>query len=186
MIKKLAIVLGVTTLVVLIQSFITTVQVPAKESSEPVHWYTIPEAVLLQKKKPKMILFDVSTSWCGPCKLMMINTFGNEKIAKYLNDNFYPVKLDAETHDSINFNGTVFRNGNPKGTQVHDFASFILDGDIMYPSIVFFDENFKRVKVVVGYYKADEFEPLIKFLGSRKYMDTKYEDFKKTFVSEIK
>jgi thioredoxin-related protein len=184
-IKKLFTAAGITALVLLTQSSVLFVQQPAK-ASEPVHWYTIREAVLLQKKNPKIIMVDISTSWCGPCKLMMKNTFGNEKIANYLNDNFYPVKLDAETNDSIVFNGTVFKNGNSSGSQVHDFVTFILEKDVTYPSIVFFDKDFKSVKVVKGYYKADEFEPLMKFLGSKKYLYTKYEDFKKTFVSELK
>jgi thioredoxin-related protein len=188
MFKKILLALSVATLVVLAESFINTIQAPADELKGPVHWYTFSEAVALQKKKPKMILVDVYTSWCGPCKLMSANTFGNEVIAKYLNENFYPVKFNAETRDSVAFNGAVFKNRNPKGTPrpVHDFAASILDGKLVYPSVVFLNENIQRVQIVTGYYKADQFEPMMKFFGSGKYKDTKYEDFQKSFVPEIK
>lgn len=188
MIRKLLIALGVATLVVVAESFINKTQAPADELKGPVHWYSFSEAVALQKKKPKMIMVDVYTQWCGPCKMMSANTFGNPTIAKYINENFYPVKFDAETRDSVAFNGAVFKNRNPAGTQrpVHDFAASILDGKLVYPSIVFLNEEIKRVQIVTGYYKADQFEPMMKFFGSGKYKDTKYEDFQKTFVAEIK
>lgn len=188
MLKKIFFILGIATLVVIIQSFINAAQAPSNELSGPVHWYTFSEAVALQKKKPKMIMVDIYTSWCGPCKMMSANTFGHEKIAKYLNENFYPVKFNAETRDSVAFNGAVFKNRNPEGTPrpVHDFAASILDGKLVYPSIVFLNEEIKRVQIVTGYYKADQFEPMMKFFGSGKYKHTKYEDFQKTFVAEIK
>lgn len=153
-----------------------------------VHWYTFGEAVELQKKNPKMIMVDVYTSWCGPCKMMSAYTFGNEIIAKYLNEHFYPVKFDAETRDSVTFNGFVFKNSNPPGTQrpVHDFAISILDGKLSYPSVVFVDSDIKRVQTIVGLHRANEFEPIIKFLGSGDYKTKNFEEFKKTFVGEVK
>jgi thioredoxin-related protein len=133
-------------------------------------------------------MVDVYTSWCGPCKMMSANTFGNENIAKYLNEHFYPVKFNAETFDSVAFNGYVFKNKNAPGTSrpVHDFAVSILDSKLVYPSIVFLNEQIQRIQVVTGYYQPPQFEPIMKFFGSGKYKDTKYEDFQKTFVPEIK
>lgn len=158
------------------------------EKSGAVHWYKFGEAVELQKKKPKMIMVDVYTSWCGPCKMMSAYTFGNGVIANYLNENFYPVKFDAETWDSVAFNGFVFKNNNPPGTQrpVHQFAISILDGKLSYPSIVFVDTDIKRVQTIVGFHTAAQFEPIIKFLGSEAYKKQNFDDYKKTFQPEVK
>lgn len=188
MIRKIFIALGVATIIVVAQSFINKIQAPADELKGPVHWYTFSEAVALQKKNPRPIIVDVYTSWCGPCKMMSNNTFGNENIAKYLNDNYYPVKFNAETFDSVSFNGYTFKNKNAPGTNrpVHDFALSILDGKLVYPSIVFLNEEIQRIQIVTGYYQPAQFEPLMKYFGSGKYKDTKFEDFQKTFVPEIK
>ncbi len=188
MIKKLVFALGIATVIVVAQSFIAKVQAPADELTGPVKWYTFSEAVELQKKSPRPIMVDVYTSWCGPCKMMSANTFGNEIIAKYLNEHFYPVKFNAETRDTVKFNGYVFANKNPEGTPrpVHDFANSILEGKLSYPSVVFLNEEIKKIQTVVGYYKADQFEPIVKFFGSGKYKDTPWEDYQKTFVAEIK
>jgi thioredoxin-related protein len=187
MIKKIFIALSIASVIVIAQSFITKIQT-GDESKGPVHWYTFSEAVALQKQKPKPIMVDIYTSWCGPCKMMSKNTFGNAEIAKYLNENFYPVKFDAETYDSVSFNGYVFKNKNPQGTNrpVHDFAASILDGKLVYPSIVFLNEQIQRIQVITGYYQPAQFEPVMKYFGSGKYKDTKFEDFQKTLVPEVK
>lgn len=186
MIKKVLFGIVAITLVLIVQSFINT-SLP-EEGNSPVKWYTFSEAVELSKKSPRPIMVDVYTQWCGPCKMMSKNTFGNEKIAKYLNEHFYCVKFDAETYDSVAFNGYVFKNKNPQGTPrpVHDFAISILDGKLSYPSIVFLNEQIQRLQIVVGYYQPEPFEPIMKYFGSGKYKDTKWEDFEKTFVSEFK
>src|SRR6267154_1292240 len=101
MFKKVLIALGIATIIVIAQSFMDKIQAPADELKGPVHWYTFSEAVELQKKNPKPIMVDIYTSWCGPCKMMSANTFGNQIIAKYLNDKFYPVKFNAETRDTV-------------------------------------------------------------------------------------
>jgi len=189
MIKKILFALGIATLVVIAQSFIdNNITINKDDSKGLVKWYTFEEAVNLQKKTPKPIMVDVYTSWCGPCKMMSKNTFGNAIIAKYLNDHYYPVKFDAETRDSVKFNGFVFANKNPEGIQrpVHDFAVSILEGKLSYPSVVFLNEDIKKIQTVVGYYQAEQFEPIMKFFGSGKYKEGSYEDFQKTFVSEIK
>jgi thioredoxin-related protein len=186
MIKKIFIALGIATIIVIAQSFIGSMS--SAEENSPVHWYTFQQAVELQKKTPKPIMVDVYTTWCGPCKLMSKNTFGNATIAKYLNENFYPVKFDAETFDSVSFNGYTFKNKNAPGTNrpVHDFAISILDGKLSYPSMVFLNEKIQRIQVMPGYYQPAQFEPYMKFFGSGKYKDTKFEDYMKTFVPEIK
>jgi thiol:disulfide interchange protein len=187
MIKKIAFALCFATIIVVAESYINKTTA-VDETSGPVHWYTFSQAVELQKKTPKPIMVDVYTQWCGPCKMMSAYTFGNEAIAKYLNENFYPVKFDAETFDSVAFNGVVFKNKNQPGTNrpVHDFAVSILDGKLMYPSIVFLNEQINRIQIVTGYYKADQFEPIMKYFGSGIYKTVKFEDFQKTFVPEIK
>ena len=187
MIKKILFAFGIATIIVVAQSFITSIQAPADELKGPVKWYTFTEAVALQKKNPKPIMVDIYTSWCGPCKMMSANTFGNPIIAKYLNEHYYPVKFNAETRDTVVFSGFTFVNKNPEGTArpVHDFAVSILEGKLSYPSIVFLNEDIKKLHTVVGYYKADQFEPYLKFFGSGTYKATNWEDFLKTFVSEI-
>ena len=107
-------------------------------SSAQVNWMTMDEALAAQKSKPKKIIVDVYTSWCGPCKLLDKNTFGNAEISSFINQNYYPVKFNAEGKEEVNFNGNRFENPrydpNRKGRNArHQFTAYL--GITGYPSI---------------------------------------------------
>lgn len=53
-------------------------------------------AVDKAKTENKPLLIDFYTDWCGWCKVQDTATWGDPVIAKYVNDNMIPVKLDAE------------------------------------------------------------------------------------------
>lgn len=173
-----------------------------------IRWVSFGEAVELSKKQPKMIMVDIYTTWCGPCKMLSANTFGNEKIAKYMNENFYCVRFDAETMDTLRFymnvpdttrnaNGSVKKIGTKKEQYVytnvgggqrgtHQFAVSILQGyRIAYPSMVFLSKDIRRVDVIQGYLDPKQFEPVMKFFGTGSWEKTKYEDFQRSFKSEF-
>ena len=39
---------------------------------------------------------DVYTTWCGWCRQLDNTTYRDPQVIKYLNDNFIPLKIDAE------------------------------------------------------------------------------------------
>src|SRR5438105_148312 len=73
------------------------------QEAEAIHWMSFEKAVELTQKKPKHIIIDIYTSWCGPCKMMSKNTFQNPVIAKFINEHYYAVKFDAESFDTVKF-----------------------------------------------------------------------------------
>lgn len=82
----------------------------AQNHKGPINWLSIEEASNLYQQNPKPMFVDVYTDWCGWCKKMDASTFQDLSIAQYLNSNFYPVKLNAETSDSLNFMGKTYYN----------------------------------------------------------------------------
>ena len=48
-----------------------------------INWMTVEEVTEAMKSDPRPIMMDVYTTWCGPCKMMMANTFTNENLIKY-------------------------------------------------------------------------------------------------------
>jgi thioredoxin-related protein len=179
------------------------------DEQSPVHWISFGEAVAKTKKEPRPILIDIYTQWCGPCKLMTKNTFGDPKIADYLNSHFYCVKFDAEGFDTVRLETTVkdtvrengrivkindkpqtitFVNFSPPGTpkSAHQFAWSILDQKLQYPSLVFLSSTVQRLEIKAGYYPKEQFEPVIKYYGSGAWSSKSYEEFLKTFISDYK
>lgn len=156
------------------------------EKPEAIKWYNIEEAQKLSDSIPKRIFIDFSTSWCGWCKRMDAETFSNPVIAKYMNANYYCVKFDAETRDSVTFNGQKFYNRGAANTRsAHDFAITVLHGQLSYPSYAIFDKPRTHITIMQGYMTADKFEPYLHYYAEEKETTMTYEEFLKTFKSEL-
>ncbi len=155
--------------------------------NSPVNWISFDEAYIKCKKNPRPIMIDIYTTWCGPCKMMSNQTFNNPDIAKYINDNFYAVKFDAETKDSVKFDKYVFVSTDPSNPKApHQFAASILDNQLAYPSIVFLNNQIQRLDILKGFMPPKNFEPILNYYGSGDYQKIKWEEYEKTFVSSIK
>lgn len=167
--------------------FICTSLIFAVEAQEPysVKWYTLEEALELNAKQPKKIFIDIYTDWCGWCKVMDKNTFSNPHIARYLTDNFYPVKFNAEGTEEITFKGQVFKNRNQGQRSAHDFAVALLQGKLSYPSVAFLDSTSTPITFIAGYLTPEQFEPILIFISENKYKTEKWEVFQSKFVSKL-
>ncbi len=162
------------------------VRLNGEGENEAVKWHTFQEAVELNKQEKKKIFIDVYTQWCGWCKVMDKNTFTNPVIAKYMNEKFYCVKLDAEMKDTVVFNNHVFVNPNPAVLRsTHQLASSLLNNQMSYPTTVYLDEDFNLLSQVPGYRQPAELEPILKFFGENAYKTLKWDEYSKTFVGEI-
>ena len=158
-----------------------------KKKEEKIKWRSFSEAVELNKKKPKKIFIDVYTDWCGWCKKMDGEAFQNEAIAKYINEKYYAVKLNAEMKDTVIFNNFTFVNPNPANPRsVHQLAASLLNNKMTYPTGVYMDENFGILQALPGYLDPKTFEMVLKFFGDEANKTTSWEDFQKSFNGEVK
>ncbi len=138
-----------------------------------VHWLSMEEAVEKAGSEPRMIFVEVYTDWCGFCRRMDTETFSHPVIASYLNDNFYPVKLNAEQEDPIEFGGRVYENNNLGNRRpTHDFAIALLQGQMSYPSVVFFDENVEMLTAIPGFRPPANMEAVLTFFNEGVYKET--------------
>ncbi len=164
-----------TILAILILLFV----VPATAQDQAkIKWHSIEEAAALTGKKKKKIFVDLYTSWCGWCKKMDANTFTDPIIIEYMNDNFYAVKLDAETSDTLTINGQQYVNPKP-GTRrsSHQLAIALLNGKMSYPSFAFLDEEVKLITVLPGYKPPEKLEPVLHYIAEEAYKKESYQDY---------
>lgn len=143
----------------------------AQEPS-PINWLTLEQAVELNKTAPRKIMVDIYTQWCGPCKMLTKNTFGDARVAAYLNANFYCVKFDAESGDPVNFMGNTFTNpaynpAAPGRNSVHELTGFL--GVSAYPTIIFMDEENKLLLPVKGYQTPAQLELYLRLVAENHY-----------------
>ncbi|WP_300440342.1 thioredoxin fold domain-containing protein [Christiangramia sp.] len=156
--------------------------------AQEIKWMSMNEALKAQKENPKKIFVDAYTTWCGPCKLLDKNTFGNKDVAEYINKHYYAVKFNAEGNEIINFKDKVFKNPNydpeRKGRNaVHQFA--LAMGVNAYPTMVFFDETGAFLSPVKGYLTPEKLEIFLKVFATDDYKKVKSDEEWKKYQEEF-
>jgi thioredoxin-related protein len=152
-------------------------QTNANSEKSKINWVSIEQAVVLNAQHPKKIFVDVYTTWCGWCKRMEATTFQEPEIIDYLNNNFYSVKLDAETRDTIRIGNDTFVY-TPE-YKSNSLAATFLGGKMSYPTTVYIDESLKILSPVPGYQHKDALLKILKYFGDNIYKDQTWEDYQK-------
>lgn len=98
-----------------------------------------PEQMDAARKKASdqmlMLFVDVYATWCGPCKMMDRDVYGDPSVATYMNTHYVNVKLDGES----DYGRIYVREQQLEG----------------YPSMFVFSDDGERVSKIVGYTPAD-------------------------------
>ncbi len=144
---------------------------------EEIKWYTWEEAYELSKTSPKKVFIDMYTNWCGWCKKMDKTTFKDPALIKYLNDNFYSVKFNAERREAIQFNDRTFEFMQAGRRGVHQLAYALLDGRLGYPAFVTLDESYARIMISPGYKQPAQLLKELEFAKEEKYLEMTFEDY---------
>lgn len=160
-------------------------------AQEKVNWLSWDEALKKNKSEPRPFMVDFYTVWCGPCRMMNKNTFGDAEVAAYLNEHYYAIKFNAQGKDTVELAGytLVNRQYDPKrarsrnGTHDLTMAMAAVNGSIAYPTVVFLNEKLEIITPVQGYIKANDFRPILHFIAEDAYLREEYAEFLESFQS---
>lgn len=149
-----------------------------------IEWTPIEELEQKMEQEPRRIIFDVYTDWCGWCKVMERKTYGNEKVAAYINKNYYAVKLNAEGKQPISFMGMTYEY-QPQ-MKLNDLAIQLLMGKYSYPTTVFMEKNTRNIMPIPGYLTVKDIEPILKYFNEAADQGLDYQEWEKDFKREWK
>ncbi len=141
-----------------------TIDLENNSGSTP-NWLSIQEAYNKSRRSPKKVVIDVYTNWCGWCKKMDKSTFRQPSIVKYMNDNFYAVKLNAEMKETVTIDGEEYRYISKGRSGAHEIALLLLDSRMSFPTTVVLDEKFNRLSVIPGFLDAETMDMVLRYFG---------------------
>ena len=128
------------------------------EVKTEIEWLSIEKAQELAKKYDSNMLVFFFRKGCPECKQMKAETLQNPEIIKLINENFFPVTLNARTKDTLIYNGKQYVNQQPKKdgeTWRHDLYHELVVGgkhQYVYPYIVVINGEHQNVKYLPGFY----------------------------------
>ncbi len=150
-----------------------------------VKWMEFPEAIRQNSLAPKKVLVNVYSSLGYSSRMMMQDIFTDPVLAAYINENYYPVRVEAERTDTIVVNQQVFINEQKVKNYPHQLAIALLNGQVQYPSLVFINEQGQVVNKISGFLKKADVEPLLHFFAKDAYQTQKWEEFRPNFKSQL-
>ncbi len=147
-------------------------------------WHTLEEALELQKENPKKILIDFYLNERNLSTIQYMQTYNNNYIGNLVNEYFYAVRLNGTSKDTINVFGASYLNpGTPH--PFHQLVVAMLNGQMYFPSLMILDENAKMLDRIQAYLRPADIEPILNFYGKDKHKVEKFDDYKKSFKSQL-
>tara|TARA_R110002049_G_scaffold309094_1_gene516824 strand:+ start:17877 stop:18314 length:438 start_codon:yes stop_codon:yes gene_type:complete len=135
------------------------------QQEKTVQWLTFEQLSDSLHKHPKKICIDFYADWCAPCLKMQQEVFTDEKVIKELNANYYAVKMNVESTDTILFGNQRFINKRAKRRNpVHEIPLLMAsqkDRPFSLPTLIFLDENFQATARYFQYLNVEQFLKII-------------------------
>ena len=82
----------------------------ATAQKEKINWISFEQLDDSLTVKPKKVLISFYADWCSYCKKMDNVAYQDPKVISTINKNYYAVKMNSETQDTIVFEGSKFFN----------------------------------------------------------------------------
>lgn len=147
------------------------------QKDNKIQWKPVQEA-LDMNKAGKFIFIDFYTTWCGWCTRMDQTTFIDTSVVSFMNEHFIPVKFNAETSDSISYNGKKYGNPFPgRSRSANEFTYAVLGPRVGYPSFAVLDENNSVILIIPGYQQPAQLLNALKYVQTKSYLTKTWQEW---------
>ncbi len=164
---------------------VTVKQQPVATPTATIKWLTVEEALEKSKTDKRKILVDVYTDWCGWCKQMDSSTFKDPAVVNYINENYYPVKFNAEQATEVTYKGKTYKLVKQQGGKgYHELAALWLNNRLSYPTTVVLNEDQDLIQPIPGYQDAKKMDAILHYFGTDNHKKTPWEKYEKNYARE--
>ena len=128
--------------------------------SQGVAWTKFEDLADSIAKQKKPIIVKIETPWCDYSKLMDARVYGKSRFVKRVGKNYYFVKLNAVSKQTINFRNEEYKYIQFSETKgLNSLAKELAEvgGVLRYPTTVVLNSDFTQNKRIVGYLNKRDF-----------------------------
>jgi uncharacterized protein YyaL (SSP411 family) len=127
-------------------------------SSNRINWYTFEKGTALGETTEKKIFLHFYADWCAACMKMAKETFRDESVASYLNENYIPIKVDADREKKT---ASTYKVEN-------------------LPLTWFVAENRQNIGFLTGFVSPDRLIKLLEYIHTESYDRISFKSFLKS------
>lgn len=138
-----------------------------KVNSTQINWYNIEAIENLMDKEPRTAFIMVHADWCPKCAKMSSITYKDPKVIEELNNNFYPILINAHEQGDITFKNKRYGNPNYDSSKGKDeqnaYHEILFElGAESIPSILFMDKDLNVFGHEMGYQEPNVLRAILK------------------------
>ena len=133
-------------------------------ANDGINWQPYEAGIKMIKDQKKKGFLHFYTDWCTYCKIMNVQTFSDAKIIAYLNENFIPIRVNAEREKSVARKYGANR----------------------FPDTWFLAEDSSSLSSQPGFIPADKLLAILKFLNTDSFKSMRFSDYIKLQEKQIK
>lgn len=145
----------------------STAAPPAQPAAGKLEWLTFDAATERAVKENKHVIVDIYTTWCGWCKVMDRQTYGDPEVSAYLSRNFVLARVNGESPNVLHWQGQAISE--------RQFARAV--GVTGYPATYFLKPDAELLGGVAGYIKKPDFMIYARYVSTRWYEKGKIQDY---------
>ncbi len=148
-----------------------------------IHWIPLDQLEEKMKQQPRKIFVDVYDRYNVADNVMRLRVYNLPPIARYLNQHFYPVTVEARSSDTLIFNGKKYPPSDkyPYNTLAID----LLGGRMTFPTFLILDTNYKMLDMERVFLMPDVFYKIITYFGGDFYKSQSFKQYLKQHAAEL-
>lgn len=142
-------------------SFLLINNIAVSHKNQKINWITFEQLEDSLKVNPKKVFVDFVAEWCQNCKAMDNSVFTDSLVISTLNNDYYSVRMNVESSDTITFGKQTFVNERLEmKNPIHQIPLLMAsrkDKQFSLPAMVFFDEKFEATSRYFQFINAEKF-----------------------------
>ena len=148
-----------------------------------INWMPLQEALKKNAENPKGIFLTFFSKTNAASSVILVNAFSHRKVADYMNEHFYCVRLDAQTTDTLIWDKPYYNTN--ADDHIHELTRTLMKGELQFPSIFYFDGKNRLILSENLYLSPEALYILSNYVQSEAYKTKQFAEFMKSFKFEF-